>query len=215
MCLLFGYLSNVSKQPIKQGTIVFLPKLFEPDAKVSGLPFPTRPTVVDNQILVNEVRAQTNNDGYVKVKLPKTSLFDVHIYGLETPGVEIISQVHIPNRPGARLEDVLFPYVASADTEFGAVGMSVGDTTELELVIVGSNDQQVTAGISALLDFTSSDEDVVTASIGDEGQLLLKALSVGSATITISRVEGTSAPRVPTIPALVVTPATEITVTVT
>jgi hypothetical protein len=214
MCLLYGYLTNVSKQPIQQGVIVFLPKLFEPDAKVSGLPFPTCPTVVDNKMLVNEVRAKTNNDGYVEVKLPKTSVFDVHVYGLETPGVEIISQVYIPNRPGASLEDVLFPYVASVDTEAGAAIMEVGDTEDLELTVIGSNDQPITAGVSALLDFVSSDEDVVSASIGDEGQLRLEAISVGSAIITVSRIEGTSAPRVPAIPDLVVTPASEISVTV-
>jgi hypothetical protein len=215
MCLIYGYLADVSKQPIRQGTIVFLPRLFEPDAKVSGLPFPTQPTVVDNKILVNEVRVETDDNGYVEVKLPRTSIFDVHVYGLETPGVEIISQVYIPDQPGARLEDVLFPYVESVDTEFGSVSMSVDETEELELTVVGSNGQPVTAGLSAFIEFTSSDEDVVSVSIGDEGQLLLTALSAGSATITVSRVEDTSAPRVPAIPDLVVTPSTEITVTVT
>jgi len=217
MCLLYGYLADISKQPIKNGILVFLPRLYDPDAKVSGFPFPAQPAIVDGKMLVNEVRAHTNEEGYLEVKLPRTSIFDAHLYGMETPGVQIYSQIYIPDRPGAKIEDVLFPYVASVDTEIDSVSVAVGDSAELTVEALGSNDQSITdAGcLSALLEFISSDEDVATVEFGNEGQLLVTGVSAGSAIISVSRIDGTSAPRVPGIPDLVITPSTIISVTVT
>ena len=215
MCLISGYLADVSKQPIKNGTLVFLPRIFEPEAKVSGLPFPTQPAVVGGKILVNEVRAKSNNDGRIEVLLPRTSIFDIHLYGLETPAVQIYSQVYIPDQAGALLEDVLLPFVASVDMGVGSAGITVGETAEFPLVVTGSNDYVLTAVVASLLEVTSSDEDVVTATIGDDGTLFVTGISSGSATVTVSRIADTWAPRVPAIPDLVITPAAEITVTVT
>lgn len=217
MCLIYGYLADVSKQPIKNGTLVFLPRMCEPEAKVSGFPFPTQPAVVDGRMLVNEVRVKTNNDGYLEVKLPRTTVFAAHLYGLETPGVQIYALVYTPDRLGAKLEDVLLPYVASVDTEQGSVSLAVDETVELVVAALGSNDQPITdaSRLTSLLEFTSSDEDVVVAVLGDEGKLLLTGISTGSALISVTRIDNTSAPRVPTIPDLVVTPAAEIAITVT
>jgi hypothetical protein len=217
MCLLYGYLADVSKQPIKNGTLVFQPRLYDPAAKVSGFPFPTQPAVVDGMMLVNEVRAKTNDDGYLEVKLPRTTIFDVHLYGLETPGVQLYAQIYIPDRLGAKLEDVLLPYVASVDTELDTVALGVAETAELTIVASGSNDQPITDAtcLAALLEFTSSDEGVVSVALNDEGTLLVTGVSSGSATISVARVAGTSAPRVPAVPDLAVTPSTTIAVTVT
>lgn len=217
MCLIYGYLADVSKQPIKNGTLVFLPRLYDPAAKVSGFPFPTEPAVVDGVMLVNEVRVKTNNDGYLEVKLPRTTIFDVHLYGLETPGVQLYAQIYIPDSLGAKLEDVFLPYVASVDTELDTVAVAVDETVELTIEATGSNGQPITdtGCLAALLEFTSSDEAVVGVELGDEGTLLVTGVAAGSATISVARVAYTSAPRVPAIPALVVNPSTTIAVTVT
>lgn len=217
MCLISGYLADVSKQPIKGGILAFLPRIYEPTAKVSGFPFPTQPAVVDGRMLVNEVRARTNEEGYLEIKLPRTAVFDVHLYGMETPAVQIYSQIYVPDRLGAKLEDVLLPYVAEVDTELDTVNIAVDEVAELTIEATGSNDQSITDSscLTGLLEFTSSDEDVVQIALGDEGKLLVTGVSAGSATISVARVEDTSAPRVPAIPALIVSPSTTISVTVT
>jgi len=215
MCLLFGYLADVSKQPIKGGTLVFLPRLFEPEAKLSGFAFPTQPAIVDGMMLVNEVRAVTNDDGYLEVKLPRTTIFDVHLYGLETPGVQIYAQIYIPDELSGRLEDVLLPYIQTVDTTSDTVALAEGETTDLEITITGSNGQVLTACQSALLEFTSDDEDVATVEFNDEGNLRIAAGVAGTANITVDRVPDTWAPRAPGVANLTVTPSTTIVVTVT
>jgi hypothetical protein len=214
MCLLSGYLSNVSRTAIKEGKIVFLPRLRDPDFKVSGFPFPTEPSVLGRDMLVSESSALSDDNGYVEIKLPRTSILDVHIYGLETPGLEIVPQVYIPNRAGAKLEDVLLPYLSSVDTESGSAALSVGETLELSLTAVGSNDQPDLEFCVGLFEIESSDEDVVSLEFRD-GVLKLTAVGAGAATVTVSRKDDTFAPRVPDIPDLIVTPDPEITVTVT
>lgn len=213
VCLLSGYLTDVSGRPMLETTLRFTPIMDEPTARVSGFVFPGDPTVVDRNQLFDEAKATTDQNGYLEIPLPRRSIQNVHHHGFVLPGVPSYAQVYVPDSAGAKLEDVLFPYVASVDYSEDTMSMNVGDTEELDVSLEGSNDQPIEGfqPIHALVEFVSSDLNVATVELTTEGKLSISGIGVGSATITASRLAGTSAPRRPSIPALV---ATAIAVTV-
>jgi hypothetical protein len=213
MCLVSGYLSDLSKVPIYEGILAFLPILCDPEFKVSGIPFPHTPAVLGRSMLVKETRVKTDKTGYVEVKLPKNSIINVHVYGLETPGINIISPIYIPDRSSAKLEDILLPYVVSVDTEAGSVSVDVGGEAQLDITVEGSNGQPDLDQNGGLLEFTSSDEEVATIEYKD-GVLSVFGGVAGTAEISVARTSGTWGTRVPPVDDLKVTPSTTISVTV-
>lgn len=217
MCLISGYLGNTARQPLRDVTLRFKPQLDEPDAIVSGFPFPGDPTVVDGTSLIAETAFKTNENGYVEIQLPRRGVYDVHLYGLETPGPQIIAQIFVPDRASAKLEDVLFPYVANVVWDQSAMVLDVDESKNLVATVTGVNDQPLNGQsvFSALMEFTIDDSAVASIIVDEDGVIGVRGLSPGVANISAARKDNTSAPRRPPIPDLVVTPVTQVSVTVT
>jgi hypothetical protein len=208
MCLLSGYLTNISNQPMKNVTLRFAPVMVEPDARVSGFPFPGDPTVMGRSQAFDEVSVTTDDDGYVEVALPREAILNTFHHGYILPQIPGYAQVYIPDVAGAKLEDVLFPYIATVGYDDEAPTLAVGEAQELVLTVIGSNGQEIEGKtpLDALVEFSSSDEEVATVEVTADGTLLVTAVATGSTTITVVRVAGTFAPRVnPAVPAIVVT----------
>jgi hypothetical protein len=217
MCLMSGFLVDQALRPLENMKLRFIPLLEDPDARVSGFPFPSDPTVLQRQMLLREAVFQTDSDGYVEVLLPKKACFEVHIHGFEMPGLPTVAQIQVPDALAAQLEDVLFPFTASVEWGSAALPVTLGETEELTLDVLGSNDQEIAASImiDALLEFTIDDTDVAIFQLNEDGNLLITGLSAGTAELSVARKPDTFAPRVPDVPDLIVTPSTTVTITVT
>lgn len=217
MCLISGYIGNAARQALRSVTLRFSPQLGAPDAYVSGFPFPGDPTVVDAISLLTEAKAITDANGYLEVQLPRRGIFYCHIYGLETPGLQTVQQIYVPDSASARLEDVIFPFVYSVEWDESSLAVSVGETVDLVPTVTGSNDQPIAGGnaIRSLVEFLVDDESIIAAELLDDGTLRVTGIAPGTANITASRVDDTWAPRRPPIDDLVITPVTQVPVMVT
>ena len=216
MCLMSGTLVDQALRPLKKVNLRFMPRLDDPDAKVSGYPFPSDPAILQRQILLREAVFQTANDGSVEVSLPRGAIYDVHIHSFEMPGLPTTAQVQIPDRLSAQLEDVLFPYVAYVTWGTDTVSLAPGETAEVSLAVVGSNDQGVYGSVSvkALLDLAIDDESVARYEMTSEGNVLITAIAAGTAQLSVARKPGTFAVRIPEVPALIIAPSALVTITV-
>lgn len=206
MCLLSGTFVDVTLRPLKGVTIRFMPLMTDSRQYIGGFPGPSRPTLVAGKHLIREASVNTDPNGYAEVLLPRGGVFQVHIYGLETPGPTTVGEIVVPDAAGVLLEDVLFPYVTGVTYTPDTVSFVTGDFQEVELAVTSSDGQELDPNVAgAHMEFTSSDEAVVTVCyVG--GKLSLEAIGVGTATIEVARLSGTSAPRSPSTPGLVVTP---------
>jgi hypothetical protein len=182
---------------------------------VSGFDTYGDPNIIRNMIVSEGASFWTDQDGYIEVLLPRASIYNVRIIGLELPGskggAEQLEHVYVPDAAGAKLEEVLFPYVASVAYDPAAISIDIDEIIEVELTVLGSNQQPVEGGlaIGGLLEFTIADPDIATVRVLSEGSKLeVRGLVAGNTTIEVTRIAGTWAPRVPPISALVVTPAT-------
>jgi hypothetical protein len=179
------------------------------------MPFTSYPVIVDGQIVASEVIIQADENGYVEFALPRGSMFDFSIHGLETPGPEPLSEVTIPDAAGVEIMDLLFPYVKSVTYGVSSVTIAAGEEYEVTVTVVSSGAIDVEAtDLTTFLEFTSADEDVAIVEVTDEGKILVRGVSAGATTLGVSRVAGTYAPRRPAVPDLELDPDPfDITVT--
>jgi len=216
MCLMSGKLADQALRPLNKMNLRFIPIMEDPDAKLSGFPFPSDPTVLQRQMLLRETVFQTASDGSVQVLLPQGAIYDVHIHGFELPGLPTVAQIQVPQTTSAQLEDVLFPYTASVEWGTDTVAVAVGGTEAVSVNVLGSNDQVIPPSLfECFLELSIDDSDVATFAMNEEGELVITGVSAGVAQISVARKPGTSAPRVPEIPDLITAPSALITVTVT
>lgn len=209
MCLLTGYLVDASGRGLKDVGIRFLLRLSDPECKMGGLPFPSDPTLLGNKSIISETYYVTAANGLVQPLLPRGGVFDVLINGLETPGNQILEQVLIPDAASAKLEDVLWPYVAGVTYDPTSVSISVDEEVDVEVGTSVSNGYQLDGtDYGAFLEFSITDDTVAEMTVLEGGALRLRGLSAGSTDIQVSRVAGSLAPRLPAAPSLVVTPLT-------
>lgn len=213
MCLISGTFANVALGPLKRLRIRFMPRFTELESKVSGLDQYSFPAIVGGVQILNEYVAETDENGYAEVMLPRGGVFDIDVHGYFKPAPPTYYQMYVPDSASARFEDVLFPFVKSVSYDDDTVDLAVGGTQELELTVLGSNDLVIDPSIiNCFLEFTSSDPAVMSVFLTEEGKLLVTALAIGTATVQVSRRENTWAERLPDIPALDVTePTVEVT----
>jgi len=205
MCLLSGTFTDVSLRPLRDVTLRFIPTMVEPDGDIGGFPGASNPSLVRRMQLIRESEVTTGPDGYVEALLPRGGTFEVHLYGVETPGPKTVGTIMVPDAAGAKLEDVLFPYVSSVTYDPTTVSFVTGDTVEVTIVVEGSNGRDLSECSGTFLEFASSDEDVFTVT-QSANVLTLTAVGVGTGTVEVSRKPDTNAPRAPSTPDLVVTP---------
>lgn len=211
MCRLSGTFTDVSLRPIKELTLVFKPCLEFPETENAiSYHFTGNPTAVRDNILVKPVHVMTNADGYVSVDLPREGRYTVHIYGVEHP-LTIVEFIRVPDAPGFSLLDVLFPYVASVSYDTDPIDLAVGETVEVGVTATMSNSIVVDTMeiLEDLLEFSIDDTTVADVLLREEdnvAELSVYGKLAGSTTIEVERKAGTVAPRVPEVPALVVTP---------
>lgn len=206
MVRLSGYLTDASGQPMRDTSLRFTPRMHEPGARVSGFPFPGDPTIVDRMQMFDEATTVTDREGYVEVELPRLAIFDVHHHGFVLPSHTSYAQIFTPDRAGAKLEDVLFPYVSSVDYDAIDVSLAAGDSEEVLLAVLGSNDQPIEGkqSLDCLLEFSTLDENIATVEISQDGKLVVTAVGAGTTTVVVDRVPDTHAPRRPEIQDLTV-----------
>lgn len=212
MCLMTGWLVDASGRGLKGVGIRFIPRLTAPDVKIAGLPFPSNPTLLESKAIISESYYKTDAAGCVQPLLPRGGVFDALINGLETPGNQILEGVLIPDSPSARLEDVLWPYVTGVTYDPTSLAILVDEEAEVTVTATASNGYALAGSdIDCFLDFTIDDDTVASLDAG-AGVLTIGGLLAGSTDIQVARKAGTVAPRLPSAPALNVTP---LTVTVT
>ena len=210
MCRLSGYFVDASLRPLPNLEIMFLPFETYPNARASGIQYPSFPSVVRDRIIGAEVTVKTDKNGYVEVDLPRKSIFDLSIIGLEIPGLWCLSQLHVPDQAGMSLTNILFPYVTSVTYTPPSAAVAVGDTVYVAVEIAMSNLQEIEANdIWAFLEFKTDDSTIAGMLWnGGTGQLEITGAGVGTTTITVVRKDGTVVPRLPAVPDLIVTPLT-------
>jgi hypothetical protein len=214
LCKLSGTFLDVANRPVPGLSIEVKPKPSYPDTQERWTAhFLGVPLSVDGNVLTRSVKVQTNKSGFVELELPRGGKFEVHLYGLEDP-LEITSFVTIPDEAGAALLDVLWPFVVSV-TYGPDVIVSEHSTIDLSVEATLSNGQVISSivALKEVLTFSSDDESVASVSLAKDGFLTISGTSAGSTTVEVARKSTVVAPRVPPVPALVVTPAA-VTVTV-
>lgn len=212
MCRVYGKLVDSSLRPIRNRTIEFVPVPAWPDDVPRLMShFFGDPSVIRNMIVAGSTRAITSAAGVVDVELPRGGVYKIRVGGLEHP-VYITEPVFIPDRPTVAFEELLFPFVVSVAYAGTPANMAVGDSATVTLTIVASNGQNVVskAALLQLLEFASSDGGVLNVVVSDDQKLTLTALAAGSASITVTRRDGTVAPRRPSVPSITVTPPTVV-----
>lgn len=216
LCLLHGYLIDISGRPLAKKELKLVPQPFVPTNRVGGSSFPHEPSVIERKMIASGSRYTTDENGYVEILLPRDSIVDVVIRGLDTMynDDQQLAQIYVPDAASGKLEDVLFPYIESVVYGTDPINIVEGETVQVDLTVTDVNGRVIegTTPISALVLFTSSDEDVASVELDEEGKLSVTGLSAGSATIEATRIERTYALRRPDVPALVATPPT-VTVT--
>jgi len=207
MCRLSGTLRDASLKPIKNAQIEFSMISVWPDMQVSGLHFINDPTVVDGHIIAKPVKVKSDVNGYVEIDLIRGAEYEAFIHGWQHPD-GISESIIVPDSPAARVEDVLFPYVSRVDFDQTAIPLPVGQSTEVGVVATGSNLQDISlyGDLIGLLDFTPSDPAVISILPGVNKTFLIGGLAAGTATINVVRKDYTSAPRLPAVPDLLVSP---------
>jgi len=212
MCRVSGYLTDASLRDLKSAVIEFAMIPIFPSNVVSGLHFINNPTVVNGNIIAKPTKVTTDADGYLEVDLVQGALYEVFIHGWQHPD-GIAERVYVPEAAGAKIEDVLFPYVASTTFDASSVSVLAGESATIGVYATGSNGQVIVDldDMNGLLEFTSTDEAVATVAV-NEGSLTITGVAAGSAVLAVGRREETNAARLPDIPAIVV-PTVTITVT--
>jgi len=206
MCRVSGYFSDSSKRPLKNLSLIFHPREGYPDVVVGGAPFSGEPSVISGKVVASDRRVNADKNGYVEFDLPRMSVFDVYIQGMDAPDHTLLAVVYIPDTDGVEIQDVLFPYVTSVTYGSSAINLLVGETVSVSLQVVSSDLRDFTDLAGGLLDFSVDDDTIASFSIV-EGELAVTGLAVGATTLSVERKPGTAAPRRPSLADLLVLPA--------
>lgn len=144
----------------------------------------------------------TDDDGYIQFDMLRGAKVDV-IFG---PIADQLIDCEVPDQASVDAVDWVFPWVASvAYNPVGPLAMLVGDTQDVVPSAVLTNGLPAVVGSDEVtpwevLEFTSSDEDIITVSVSGT-HLTVLAVGVGAATVTATVREGVLAERLP-LPAL-------------
>jgi hypothetical protein len=177
-CRVTGRFLNFSNQPISGTTVRIQAETELPEKN---------PAFVDKNIIsASEMIFQTDDDGYLTVDLLRTGVFRMIFAGQEDEAYRI----YIPDAPLANFSDLIEPFPVSiawdpTTAPGNAVSLNVGDTLSVPFTALFSDGETPPDGLSAWLQFVSSDTALAVISIQEYATgVFIMALGVGTATIT-------------------------------
>jgi hypothetical protein len=208
LCLLSGFLVDVSLRPIRNRTVEFKPLDFYPDIPPGFTAhFPGFPSIVNRNVLLESVKAKTDDNGLLQVSLPRGGGYKVHIYGVENP-VTITEHILVPDQAGFALEDLIFNYVKQVTYIGGPFSVAVGSFIDIEVDVRGSNQVRIerVEDLAKLVKFSTSDDSAAVVTIRDKNVVTVSGLAPGTVTLQVDRLPNTMAPRRPDVGAIIATP---------
>jgi len=125
-------------------------------------------------------------DGYGVLDLERGALYRVSVPWFNPASWE----VWIPDRAWANLPDIVYPIPSSVAYTPSSLSMNVDDTMDVVVAVTyrsGLVLSGTTIGGDWPVEFTSSDESVVTVAENDDGTVTANTRSAGTATITAAR----------------------------
>lgn len=207
-CRITGCLGDITGRGLKRRNIRIVPVQCYPDPDLElSHHYTSEPTIVNGKLLAAGVEIQTDANGNIDVELPRGGKFCIHLTGFENP-ITILEPFTVPDASACDLNDILFPYPGEVSySPVSAVINLTGGATSTTFDVT-LNDQigrpYEASNIPDLLSFSSSDENIVTVQYDSSLQkLVVTAVATGAAVISAARVDGSFAPRVPALPALV------------
>lgn len=170
LCRISGYLKNAHGQPLRGWSFV-LRYCYIPLGVLS-----------DTLILQERLPIKADSNGYVEFDLIREAQVSLELPNL-LPWVH--KKLTVPDSASSDLLDFLFPYLVSVEfCDPAARSVSVGDIVNAGLEGTLSNGQVVLVPGSAAT-YEVSDHTVISQTVPPN----FRALSVGSATITVTAVE--------------------------
>ena len=208
MCRISGYFSDSSKRPINNLSLIFHPREGYPDFIISGAPFSGEPSVVGDRVVASDRRVNADRNGYVEFDLPRGSVFDVYIQGMDAPDSTLLAEVYIPDAAGIEIQEVLYPYVKEITYGSDTITLLVGETVTVSISGEASNLMELDAGdLNGLVEFLVGDESLASIELTEEGELAITGLAAGATTLLAERKPGTAAPRRPSLADILALPA--------
>lgn len=139
-----------------------------------------------------------DEDGYYEFDLIRGLEYNLYFYALETLFGKEPPVLHViaPDVAALDIKDLLFPLPIDGTFSSNTLSLNAGDSVDESITfIITYSDGSTNSDRSSPPDFTnyklkSDDEDVATVEQQD-GKVLVKPLSAGTANITIERVMGT------------------------
>ena len=217
MCRLTGYFVDGSGRPLRGVSLMFRPREGYPINIPSGLPYIGEPAVIGDAMVAAEATFYTDDNGYVDLVLPRRAVYDVFVAGMDEPFTNPIANIWVPDIDGVSLTDVLYPYVKEVVYGSASINVAVQETDETDVTVVMSNLQENVSGhdpLTVLLQFIAEDPTVAEVMITNNGKVSIKGLVSGTTNLLVSRIVGSYAHRIPSVPDIVILPSVP-TITVT
>jgi hypothetical protein len=166
LCRASGYFRDITGAP-EPGVDIHVIAQFEP-------------IVLEGSAVLSERRAiRTDKHGFACVDLIRCAKYTVLVQGFEDSHREI----EVPDTPSVNLPDLLFPVVEEVILDpLGPYSLLVGGSLELTPVVLGSNMVPLQGTARSDMQWSSSDETVLTVQ-ATATTVLLAGKAVGSAEI--------------------------------
>ena len=204
MCRCSGYFVDASGAAIEDLRILFRVKPEIPEPQILGSGNSAKGIVGGHTVV-----ALTDSSGYVQLDLPRDGEFDAVVGGQENERLHVV----VPDAASASLVHLLWPIISNIVYDpVSPAAVATGETTDVGLALTWSSGVTKFTGAPPM-EYTSSDNDVATASVSgtdqDDATLTIRGVSAGQATLTPTRtyVEGyetVARPAVSALPTIVV-----------
>ena len=217
MCRLTGYFIDGARRPLRGVSLAFRPREGYPVNIPSGFPFNGEPSVIGESVIASEAVVYTDSNGYVDIVLPRRSVYDVFIAGMDEPFTNPIANIWVPDIDGVLITDVIYPYVQKVTYGTAAINVAVQSTVNVDVTVVMSNLQENVNGhdpLAILLLFVAEDPTIAEVMITNDGKIGVKGLASGITNLLVSRIVGSYAHRIPAVPNITILPSIPV-ITVT
>lgn len=159
------------------------------------------PRVVAGQVIVVEdLIARSDADGWIEVELVRTGVYDCVVDGRD----DVVFRVVVPDRSAVSITELVWPYVAALEYSTDEVEIEVGEETEVEATVTLSSgvetpyelDDGTPGTVGTFVTLSVEDEDIASATL-DGATLTVVGKAAGTTTVTASVQEDVEAARYP------------------